>query len=138
MMQFIDKCLCVACVICTLSLNGCGKEQPPKPPAAPAPSPRAANTTPPPSTLPERPPAAAIPAPTLTPPKPTAVSPSTAPATAPATRPITMATSAPAAPSRPDLVPPANDKVATFMGLEGPKPATWLWQKPQGSMSVAE
>lgn len=41
-------------------------------------------------------------------------------------------------PLRPDLVPPANDKVATFLGLSGPKPATWIWHPPVGSMSVVE
>lgn len=123
-----------SCAVITVSLMlglaGCGGDDPPTPvePQAQAPAPGAAAPPPTPtiqmgqpvpSTRPA-PDAAASAHPTSVEPTPsgTMVAPSNLP-------PVSS-------------LPPQDSKVATFSGLSGPKPATWLWQPPSRSFSVAE
>ena len=105
------------------AVAGCGKNEPPaaKPPETTiSMAPRSA------------PPAGQSPGGDVTPPAPTdpaGVRPTLGPATRPATQPIIPP---------PTSVPEGDSKVATFLGLSGPKPATWLWQPPARQFSVAE
>lgn len=39
--------------------------------------------------------------------------------------------------SRPAAQPPSDPTVASFVGLEAPKPATWQWQPPRSQMITA-
>ncbi len=92
----------------------------------------------------ERQPAASTPAATetVTPaPTPDALAdppptPSTTPAGTPTTAPDQTATTAPASPTPPVWQPSDDPKMAKFLGLAAPKPATWIEHPPQGTMRV--
>jgi hypothetical protein len=61
-------------------------------------------------------------------------------ATAPSTvRPVGPNAPTGFTPTQPPIInPPTESKVATFAGLTGPKPVTWIWHPPTRQFSVAE
>jgi hypothetical protein len=63
--------------------------------------------------------------------------PAPSPVAAPAETPTTLPTQPPGRPAPADWVPSDDPKLAKFMGLAAPKPATWIEHPPQGMGRVA-
>jgi hypothetical protein len=120
------------------ALGGCSKKENPTPPMPP--TPQASTPASPTASAPPKNDAVKTAA------EPTSIS--MAPATAPTTRSSDVVpTHEPAAAlaTRPtatqpsgQVEPPDDPKVATFMGLTAPKPATWIWHPPSRQFNIAE